>query len=341
MNPAPLKISAIKLSIFCVVLLYLATDLFLWHGPVWNAAYGAKKAQRPANAVATVCGEAITAEQLARYTAEQDKLAGRTTPEPSRRASRLLELVRSVDLCIRTRYNDLNLPSFRKEAEEEAARLASRAESEEAFEAQLASQGYTRDSFTDKLEVRLKEQAQLERAIEPFTNVSDEEVAAHYEQLKGELTIPAARPVRHIFLATLHRNNEEVKGRAHALLKRLHGGEDFAAIAEEASEDARTAEQGGDLGLLYDDAARPLPELPIFGEQAIPSGVPTLAQSRWGWHILLVGDIIPARTATPEECRESIRTAIISAQRELAIRNYFKSSLREGRQHKRIKIYVP
>lgn len=323
------------------MLLYLAVDLYLWHGPLWQVVHGREKDPKLSNAVATVYGEGISPAQLKRHTAEQDKLAGRGEKDPARRASRLLELVRATGLRIRARYNDLNLPDFRKEAEEEVARLASRAEDDEAFAAQLASQGYTRESFTDKLQARLKAQAQLERAIAPYCEVSDEAVAAHYGQVKGELAIPESRHVRHIFLATLHRPADEVKGKALAILNRLRDGGDFSALAAEASEDKRTAKQGGDLGVIYHDGTCPLPELPLFDTKALPPGTPTLARSEWGWHILLAGDVSPARTATLDECRESLRSAIASAQRELAIRNYFKAAIRDARQHNRLQIHVP
>lgn len=323
------------------MLLYLVVDLFVWHGPLWRVVHGKDKSLPPANAVASVYGETITHAQLARHTAEQDKLAGRKKKEPARRASRLLELVRATGIRIRARYNDLNLPDFSKEAEQEAARLASRAENDEAFAARLASQGYTRKSFTDKLQARMKAQAQLERAIAPYCEVSDDAVAAHYEQIKGELGIPESRRVYHIFLATLHRNKYEVKEKALVLLSRLKEGESFAALAAEASEDARTAGRGGDLGVIYNDGTCPLPDLPLFGDKAMPSGTPALTQSDWGWHILLAEDIAPARTASLDECRESLRSAIASAQRELAVQSYFKSAIHDARQLNRIQIHVP
>jgi hypothetical protein len=91
---------------------------------------------------------------------------------------------------------------------------------------------------------------------------------------------------------------------------------------------------------VYDDALLPLPELPLFGDAALPAGTPTLARSKWGWHIILAGPVTPAYTPSLEECRESIRTAIISAQRELGVNAFFDTLIKEGFQQKRIKIHV-
>lgn len=337
-----LKYSTIKLVIFGSVLLYLGVDLLAWHGPVWNVMYGGKTAAPSrSEIVAEVYGEPITRAQLNRHEAEQDALAGRTAPQPARRAAMLMELVRGKLLRIRTRYNDTRLPDCRAAAEAEVERQATRAESPEAFEAWLQSQGYTnRKQYTDKLEARLLGAALLENAIAPYTEVSDEEVERIFNQLQSELPAPESRQVSHIFLETLHKDPEAVRRQAEELLRRLQNGEDFAALARTASQDSHSAPKGGDLGIVENTAERPLPELPLFGEGAIPPGVPTIAQSKWGWHILQAGEIQPARTRTPEECRASIRTAIESVRREQATDAWFKGAVKEGFIKKRIQTHV-
>lgn len=340
MKLSSLNIFAIKLALFSSALLYMAVDLLWWHGPVWKAMYreGGALAGSP-EPVAAVYGEEISAGQLARYEAEQDLLAGRTAPEAQRRASMLMDLVRASLLRLRTRYNDKNLPSFHDEAQEEVARLASRALDEEHFAAALASQGYTREQFTAKLETRLRSLALLERSIAPLVQVEEEEISRVFQQLQQEMRQPASREVRHIFLATLDRNPAEVRAAAEQLLARLQAGEDFATLAKAHSEDEHSAPQGGSLGVIADDSSFALPELPLFGEGAIAAGAPVLAQSRWGWHILLAGEISPARPLTVEEVRESIRTALLSTRREQAIRAYFEAGIREGFSKKRIQIH--
>ncbi len=341
MKWTPNRIAALKLGIFVPALIYMGIDLLAWQGPLWQAMYGAAQEGRDTSSLAAeVNGEPISLAQLARYEAEQDALAGRKLPQPERRASYLMEMVRASQLLTRTRYNDKNLPDSRAEAEAEVARLATRFRSEADFAAALASQGYTRQSYTDKLTVRLRERALLERAIAEASQVSEEELAAAYESVKEELALPARREVRHIFLATLNKDSEAVRAEAQKLLERLQAGEDFAALAREASEDPRSAPRGGLLGELGDDSTRPLPELPLFGEAAIAAGQPTLAQSRWGWHILLAGEVQPATLPTPEACRESLRSALSSVKRELALREYFKIDLQDAQKKKRLHIHL-
>lgn len=342
MKLSSLRYSAIKLAAFGSVLLYLGLDLLAFQGPVWHAMYGNKAPAIPASEiVAEVYGEPITKAQLDRYEAEQDALAGRTSPEPSRRASMLMNMVRSKLLQIRTRYNVTRLPDCQEKASAEAAALATRANSPTAMEAQLRSQGYQNlEQFSKRINSTLESAALLEQTIEPHIAVSDEDVARIYEQLKHELPAPAHREVKHIFLETLHKNPAEVEKQARDILTRLQQGEDFATLARECSQDQHSAPKGGELGVMEDVAQRPLSKLPLFGENAIPAGVPTLAQSEWGWHILLAGEIVPAGTLSPETCHASIRSAIESVRREQALDSWYKNALKEGFTKKRIKINV-
>ncbi len=340
MTWTPTHISLLKLTFFTTALAYTAADVWFFEGPIWRALHAGDAEQPdPATLAADVYGEYITKAQLARYEAEQDALAGRREPEAARRALYLTDMVRHSLLRTRTRYNDKNLPPCREEAEAEVARLASRYADEASFEQALASQGYTRASFTKRVEARLREFALLERALAPHIAPSEADLAAAYEEVKAELTLPERREVKHIFLATLNQDAEAVRTRAAELLTRLQAGEaDFATLAREHSEDERSAPQGGVLGTLAHDDYNPLPELPLFGPNALPAHSPALVQSKWGWHLLEAGPTQPARVPTLEECRESLTSALRSARREVALRQYLESDFKANR--KRIHFYL-
>ena len=146
--------------------------------------------------------------------------------------------------------------------------------------------------------------------------------------------------VKHIFIAGLHRSEDVARNAAEQIITRLNAGEDFAELAAEVSEDEATAQRGGNLGTIHDDALLPLPELNLFGDNAIPAGIPTLARSKWGWHIILAGPITPAYTPSLDECRETLRTAIISAQRELGVNAFFDTLIKEAHRKQHIQIHV-
>lgn len=327
------KIYVIKAAIIGSALAYMILDLWVLRGPMYGFLHKDKQA---AEAAVVVYGERISHAQLMRHKAEQETLAGRQKST----ISMAMDMVRSSLLRMRTRYNDNQLPHNREAAEKEVAALATRAGSPAEFEQQLASQGYTRRQFTDKLEARRMQLALLDRNMEPHTQVDNASIMAHYKQIKDELTIPSSRPVKHIFIATLHRNGDDARRAAELVMSRLEAGESFDKLAAEVSDDPATAGRGGNLGTVYDDALLPLPELNLFGEQAIPAGISTLKKSKWGWHILQAGPITPAYTPSLDECRETLRTAIISAQRELGVNAFFDTLIKEAHKKQHIKIHV-
>ena len=308
-------------------------DLWVLRGPMYGFLHKDKQTEA---AAVVVYGERISHEQLARHKAEQEAISGRK----KHTTAMVMDLVRSSLLRMRTRYNDNQLPHNRAAAEQKVAALATRAGSDAEFEQQLASQGYTRLQFTDKVEARQMQLSLLDRNLTPLSQVDDAAIMAHYKQLQDELTIPASRPVKHIFIAGLNRSEADARRAAEQVITRLNAGEDFAKIAAEVSEDEATAQRGGDLGTVHDDALLPLPELNLFGDNAIPSDTPTLAQSKWGWHVILAGPITPAHTPSLDECRETLRTAIISAQRELGVNAFFDTLIKEAHRKQHIQIHV-
>lgn len=326
------KIQVLKAGIIGSALIYLCADLWWLHGPMYGVLH--KKNKQQTDAAVVVYGERISPGQLARHKAEQELISGRQKTD----IAMAMDIVRSSLLRMRTRYNDNQLKHDRAEAERLVAALATRAGGDAEFELQLASQGYTRGQFTDKLEARLMQLALLDRNLEPHTQVNDEAIEAHYKQVKDEMSIPASRPVKHIFIASL--NRPDAHQVAEQIMARLAAGEDFGKLAAELSDDAASAPRGGELGKVYDDALLPLPELKLFSEAAIPADTPTLMQSKWGWHIIQAGPIVPARTPSLEECRETLRTAIISAQRELGVNTFFDTLIKEAHRKQHIKIHV-
>ena len=327
------RIFVLKSAIIGTTLGNLILDLWLLRGPMYGFLH---KDKLSAEAAAVVYGERISHAQLARHKVEQEAISGKDKVN----IAMMMDLVRASLLRLRTRYNDNQLPHNRAAAEKFVQELSTRAGNDALFEQQLASQGYTRRQFTDKVEARQMELALLERNLAPQSQVDNAAIMAHYKLIKDELTIPASRPVKHIFISTLHRSDDDARRAGELVMSRLESGEGFAELAAEMSDDIATAQRGGNLGTVYDDAHITLPELNLFGEQALPAGCPSLVKSKWGWHVVLPGPVTPAYTPSLDECRETLRTAIISAQREIGVNTFFDTLIKEGMQQKHIKIHV-
>jgi len=141
--------------------------------------------------------------------------------------------------------------------------------------------------------------------------------------------------VRHFLLALLHHDREfdvaqilvtipegasiavasERRQRALAALARVRGGEDFAAVARELSEDANRA-QGGKIGLR---AADRLPDLFVKAVQSLKPGdvAPEPVRSGAGFHILKLLEKKEAGPFTVQQAR--VRHILLRPSAELTV----------------------
>ena len=88
---------------------------------------------------------------------------------------------------------------------------------------------------------------------------------------------------------------------AEAALARIRGGQDFAAVAKDVSEDETTAPKGGDLGCNF--AGLFVEEFAAAARSAAIGEPTDVVQTQFGFHILLVKD-------RPEAPFESVRTQV-------------------------------
>ena len=342
-----LKIFSLKLALYSGGLLYIALDFFAFQGPLWHLLHR-NKSEQPTDGspvALNVYGSTFTDAQVERRAAELATLRGETPADEHKKAA-VADMIRNALLCMRARYNDTRIPDFMKEAEQEVARLATRAFEPEHFEQWLNSQGYTRKEFTDRLAAIMRELYYLETTIAPNCEVTDAEVRALIGQLEYYLVKPTRRHVRHIFFETLHKDADEVKARAEAVLAQLQAAatpeaqaEKFAELAKAHSEDLHSAPHGGDLGMVSVYPEPALQELHLFGDNAQPANTPVMVESRWGWHILLLGDIQAPEQLTQEECYESVRTAILYHKKLNAVEAWLKLNIKEAEDKNRIQQY--
>jgi foldase protein PrsA len=87
---------------------------------------------------------------------------------------------------------------------------------------------------------------------------------------------------------------------AQALLEELRGGANFAALAQQASEDNSTAANGGDLGWFPRDVPLMPPAVAEMAFALEPGGIGDVIESDQGYHIIKVEAREENRPLTPE-----------------------------------------
>lgn len=130
------------------------------------------------------------------------------------------------------------------------------------------------------------------------------------------------------------RDDAQAKAAAEALRARIEAGEDFAAVAREASDDAGSAPEGGDLGFAGPGVYDPAFEQALYALQKEQVSEPV--RSEFGWHLIKLLDTqapeVPALEALRPELERQLREAgveqrFVEASRQLEASAYEASDL--------------
>jgi len=119
-----------------------------------------------------------------------------------------------------------------------------------------------------------------------FRSPSGYHIVKMADRRGAELTIPQTK-VRHILVKPSEiLSDEQARERVEELKERVEGGEDFAALAREYSEDIGSAAEGGELG--WTNPGQMVPEFENMMRSTPTGEISDPVQSQFGWHILEV-----------------------------------------------------
>jgi peptidyl-prolyl cis-trans isomerase D len=186
-------------------------------------------------------------------------------------------------------------------------------------ESVAVSEAEARDAVRYQLEEVRLAVVKLDAAKLPATDVVPEEAAqallqkdpervrAAYEAKKSQFDQREQARVRHLLVRFEPGDDaakQAARERIDALRERIAGGEDFAAVAKETSDDAATKESGGDLGFVTrGSVVKPLEDA-AFAQSPGALGEPV--ESPQGWHLLKVEEHRPARVVPFEEAQAQV-----------------------------------
>ena len=317
-----------RFAVYIVILLYLAGDLYLFKGPlrrridtIRGRDASAEELAREEGIVATVNAHPIRREELDRAVAEYCLRRGlkvEDLPRERHNAIRVLLLDQLVvDRLIWFHSHHTPVELSAEEIKEAKVRFRRGFASEDEFEQAAAAQGFSVERLDAFLENQAMQRAWIERVIAPHITVSEDEVRLRFEADTAASQIPERLRARQVFLATLDKDPAAVKEVIAAVAQRLEGGEDFAALALELSEDERSKRSGGDLGWFGRERVPEDFGKQVFAQEAGAVGQPFATEL--GWHLVEVTEKAPARVATLDEMREEIRATIETEKRAVAV----------------------
>ncbi len=150
------------------------------------------------------------------------------------------------------------------------------------------------------------------RELKDKVDVSQEEIQIYYEDhlnsFKQEKTVEA----RHILIKVAPDADPATvaakKAKAEEIYRKAVKGEDFAELAKRYSEDP-SAKNGGYLGVLRKDSVVEPFAAKLFSMQAGQISEPV--RTRFGWHVIKVEKVNPARTLSLDEVKEKIKDKLL------------------------------
>ena len=138
-------------------------------------------------------------------------------------------------------------------------------------------------------------------------DVDEDYLRARFEEQQARFITPEARLASHI-LIEVDANAPQVdidaaEKLAGELSERVRAGEEFAALAQEFSQDLGSASEGGDLGWIEPGYMVQSFEDGLY-ELSMQNPVSDPIQSRFGWHVIQLREIRPSEGMSYTEARD-------------------------------------
>jgi peptidyl-prolyl cis-trans isomerase SurA len=218
---------------------------------------------------------------------------------------------------------------------------------QEEFQKQLQARNMTVEDLKTQLRKDLSINKLFNKEITSKINITDKEVTDFYNSSKANFHL--AEP--HVHLAQIAvtprpdpnvrnlkgdkaTNDEQARKKILLLESRARGGEDFAMLAQNFSEDPNTAANGGDLGFIGESSLEKAnPELRKMVMELQPGQVSRPIKSEEGYRILKVISKEPAgqRELKDPRVQQSIRDQLINRKDQLLRAVYYEVARNEAR----------
>jgi peptidyl-prolyl cis-trans isomerase C len=205
------------------------------------------------------------------------------------------------------------------------------------FKKALEARNMTLEQLRSDARVQLTIEKMMNAQVAGLAAATDAEARDFYaknpDKFKRADTVRASHILLRADAKAPEATRKQARTRIEAILKRARGGEDFAALAKQHSQDG-SARQGGDLGYFEREAM-----VPAFSQAAFslkPGEISDIVTTDFGYHIVKVTDRKPAATVPYEQVSAQI-VDFLSKQKKQDRASQF---IDEARKRARIEVLV-
>jgi parvulin-like peptidyl-prolyl isomerase len=188
----------------------------------------------------------------------------------------------------------------------------------------LAQQGYTVQGYKADLRrqlLRLRAQNQL---VAPKINVTDEDVRARYTEMQRRSESVSAVQLSHILVKLPEHPTEQqindAKEKAAKAMDMVKGGQAFAEVAKQVSEDPSTSANGGELGWFQRGSINPDWEQIVFSMNKGDMRGPVTGPQ--GLHIFYVTDVKQSELKPYDQMKEQLSRELKRRELDKATQNW-------------------
>jgi peptidyl-prolyl cis-trans isomerase C len=234
----------------------------------------------------------------------------------------------------------------RVKAEEKAAKFLEEsrksAGSEEALFRNFRALGITPQQLTNRVLEQAISEELLGRELKSKITIPSERVQQVYDTNDAAFRQPETVRAAQIMVFTRDpRTRLELpddlkkakREKAEKALARARKGEDFTKLVEEFSEDPLTKENKGEIAFVRakDDPMRAMvPELEVAAFALKPGSISDVIKTEFGFHILKLLEITPARKVPYTEVSDRIRELLTTQELEKQLPDYFAKLKKEA-----------
>jgi len=295
----------------------------------------------PANVAAEVNSHAITYTDLEK--AYQQSTFAQQNPGANQDLvmSQKLDLLGSLitNEILLQRAEKLGLTAVDADVDAEINKMKAPYTKEE-FDKQIADRHMTIEDLRAQIRQRLTVDKLVNKEITSHVNITDADIARFYNENKASFNL--AEPQVHLAQILVSadpnsnvrnlknskaRNDAEARAKIQELENRLKGGEDFAMIAQNYSEDPDSAPNGGDKGFIPESALdKASPDLRKMVMSLSVNAPSQIIHTQDGYRILKVISREPAgqRELNDPRVQQNIRENLINAKDQLLKAAYYE-----------------
>ena len=217
----------------------------------------------------------------------------------------------------------LKIEVTKKELDDKLNEYMKRLPKEMDLDAALKQAGLERKELDNDIRFNTQFEKLIALKTKDLPTPTKPEIKKYFDTNSKKFNIPAQVHARHILIKTDSKDNEtikkEKKDKITELREKLLKGADFAELAKENSDCPSGKARGGDLGTFprgrmvkpFEDAA--------FSQKVNEIG--PVIETKFGFHIIQVTEIIEAKTKTLKESRDSIIKTINQKQKQQITRD--------------------